>query len=116
MNYEQIISEYSAKYPQVATKIAELNTAYPIELKLKMAISVSVLMSKLERGDYKKYQKTPAKLPDNVIDMFGRTYIQNYSKVADQVFQAMGHYNTFPKVVMLQPDNFIEKLISQFAC
>jgi hypothetical protein len=116
MNCDKIISEFSAKYPQVASKFAELNSDYPLELKLKIAISVSVLMSKLDRGDYKKYQKTPTKLPDNVIDMFGRTYIQNYSRVADQVFQAMGNYNTFPKIVMLQPDNFIEKLISQFAC
>jgi hypothetical protein len=111
---EQIIAKFSSKYPRVATIVTGLNPDYPIELKLKMVVSVSVLMSKLDKGDYKKYQKKSEKLPDEVVDMFGRTYIQNYSKVADQVFEAIGNYNTFPKVKILEPDNFIEKLMAQY--
>lgn len=111
---EQIINNFSAKYPQVAAIMTGLNPNYPIELKIKMAVAVSVLMAKLDKGDYKHYQKNPKKLPDDVIDMFGKTYIQNYSKLADKVYEAMGHYNTFPKIVSLQPDNFIDLLITQF--
>lgn len=113
----QIIGQFSSKYPRVATIMAELNPNYPLELKIKMAVSVSVVMAKLDGGEYKKYYKNPdKKLPDEAIDIFGRTYIQNYCKLSDTVYQAMGNYNTFPKIVTLQPDNFIKKLISQVNC
>lgn len=114
-NMNEIISRFGSKYPRVAVIMTGLNPDYPPELKLKMTFSVSLLMSKLDRGDYKKYQKNPEKITDEVVDMFGRTYIQNYCKVADHVYQALGHYNTFPKVNILDPDNFIKKLISQEA-
>jgi hypothetical protein len=114
---EQIINKFSAKYPRVASYTSEMNADYPLELKLKMVVAVSVLMAKLDRGEYQQYMKNPdIKIRDEVIDMFGRTYLQNYCKVADHVYQSLGHYNTFPKVSILDPDTFIKKLISQFGC
>jgi hypothetical protein len=108
------VKQFISKYPRTADMVTGLNPNYPIELKIKITIAVSELMAKLDRGDYKSYQKNHKKLPDEVIDMFGKTYIQNYSKLADKVYETIGHYNTFPKIVSLQPDNFIDLLISQF--
>lgn len=111
---EQIINKFDSKYSRITARIIGLNPDYPLELKIKIAVSVSVLMSKLDNGDYNHLRKkSSTKLPDEVIDMFGDTYIKNYCKVADTIYQAMGNYDTFPKIETLQPDNFIKKLISQ---
>lgn len=111
---DAMIANFQSKYPRSATYVANLNPAYPAELKMKMVVCVSLVMAKLDRGDYKKLQRNNEKLPNEVIDMFGETYLKNYSRLADKVYEAIGNYNTFPKMKLLDPDNFIENLINQY--
>jgi hypothetical protein len=91
------------KYPRVAIKMTKLNPNYPLELKLKMEVAVSVLMANLDSS---------GKLANNMIDLFGCSYLQNYSKLADTLFETLGDYNKFPQMELLDPDTFIKKLIS----
>ena len=110
---EKIITNFQGKYPRVVDYIQSIKK-YPIKLQLEMVVHVSVLMAKLDKGYYNKYLKNKnIKLPDEAIDMFGRTYLQNYCKVCDQVYNMQGSYEPFPKLNILLPDNFVEKLINQ---
>ena len=110
----KMINKFYTNYPKVAEKVSKLNQSYPIDLKLKMVINVSILMSKLEKGEYDEYKKQQGKkLSNEVIDMIAFNYINNYVLVADKVYEALGKYEPFPKLNRLQPDNFIKSLINQ---
>jgi hypothetical protein len=109
---EKIISTFTDKYPRVAEYILNIKK-YPDDLQMRMLIGVSVLMAKMDKGDYNSYLKSGMTMGNEVIDMFGKTYLQTYCKVADEVYLMMGTYENFPKANVLIPDNFIKKLIGQ---
>ena len=107
------MQEFKTNYPRSA-ECAEQLKKYPMDLQFNMVIAVSVLMAKLKRGDYNHYLiNKETQITDDMIDMFAKTYLENYSRVADQVYMMIGKYEPFPKLNVLLPDNFIKKLINQ---
>ena len=106
-----MINKFSANYPRVVEKVSKLEDKYPIELKLKMVINVSVLMCKLEKGCY----ATKSKLPKEVIDMLATNYIKNYLSVAGNVYNLLGKYELTEGIQeSLLPDNFMKKLLNKY--
>jgi hypothetical protein len=109
---ENIISKFQGKYPRVVEYILNMNKDYPLKLQMQIVISLSILMSNFDSGHYNKYLKDGHKINNEIIDMFGKTYLQNYFRVADTVYMTLGSYEPFPKTNILNPDKFVEKLIN----
>jgi len=110
----EFIHNFKDKYPRCCEMVSNLNQSYPFDLKFDIILHTSVLMYKLQNGEYKKYMRIPDKqLPNKVIDSVSVTYIKNFVKVADDVFQALGKYEPFPKLNVLIPENFMKKMVEQ---
>ena len=85
----KMINKFSTNYPRVAEKVSNLNQSYPMELKLKMVVNLSVLMCKLEKGVYDKYMKEKGKkIPNYAIEMLALSYIKHYVLLADKVYES----------------------------
>jgi hypothetical protein len=111
---DKLITDFESNYPrttEMAVRVKEMEM--PVEINLWISINVSVLMTKLKRGDYSAYQKSKTPMKDEVIDIFGKTYLQNIEKVAHQVFLLTGEYSQMKTMKSLSPDNFFLKLINQ---
>jgi hypothetical protein len=110
-----LINKFNSNYPRTTAKaicIKDINL--PEDIAIWVSINVSLLMAKLKRGDYSQYMRdSNSTLPDNVVDMFGYTYLQNVEKVIEQIFMATGEYSHIKNLKTLQPDNFFKKLINQ---
>jgi hypothetical protein len=116
---ETMINEFSSKYPQTAnyaTLFSKMNL--PIETSLWVSLNTSILMSKLKNGGFSKYRRGAGDLPDNVIDMFGRTYLQNIEKAINNCVSMFGTgkevYDRVTKIKILEPNLFMETLVKQY--
>ena len=111
-----LIFAFLGKYPRCSEKCINLNKSYPIDLKIKIAINVSILIRNLENGKYNKHFGNPnpnKTIPSVIIDIFATNYIDNFCVVADGVYEAIGKYEPFPKINYLLPDIFAESSIKQ---
>jgi hypothetical protein len=112
---EKMLIIFKQKYPRTAEFVENINNDYPMELKVKVCISVSVLMAKLQSGYFNKFRVKSIleDLPNEMIDSFGITYLQHFCKEIDQSYMMVGSYENLPKLNVLKPENFVEKLINQ---
>ena len=110
-----MIMDFESKYPNTAKCSHNMREkGLPYDTSLWIGVNASILMMKLDRGDYNEYRKTKCKLPNEVIDMFGKTYMENALTVAEKVYNMTGEYERMKTVKALDPDAFFEKLINQY--
>lgn len=111
---DKVINDFKTKYPSCAEYVEKVAEKYPSQVKGKMVINVSIVMALINKGAYNKYLVAGAKIDDTIVDMFAKAYLKNYCRLLEKVYEAMGNYDTLPKLNLLDPTTFVEKAIKQF--
>lgn len=113
-----MLLNFGTNYPETTEYVStEMNDIKSWNKKtiLLMIVNVSVLMSNLKERKYNKYLKDSSRdMPIKCIDMFGKTYLRNFKKIVEIIYQSTGD-TIIPTKAMksLEPDNFVVKLINQ---
>jgi hypothetical protein len=113
---EKIIADFTQEYPlssAMAKEVAEM-PHLPLPISIWISLNVSVLMAKLKRGDFNKYLTNGGEMRTELIDMFGKTYLQNIKKIGTEVWEITGEYELLKKSQSLKPDLFVIKLIEKY--
>jgi hypothetical protein len=108
-----IMKNFQNKYPTMVGYLLETVDKYPAKTQMGMVINVSILMAEMYNGSFDTYLQKGKKMNAELVDMFARTYLQNYCKLLDTVYMCMGNYDNIPKLNKLDPRKFIHNLIQQ---
>ncbi len=113
---EKIIADFTQEYPSCASMAKEVAEMphLPLSISIWISLNVSVLMAKLKRGDFNEYLINKGDMKPEIIDMFGKCYLQNIKHVGTQVWEMTGEYELLKKSQSLKPDLFVIKLIKKY--
>ena len=107
------MNEFQNQYPIMVEYFIETVNKYPVKVQMEMVRNVSILMAEMTNGSLDKHLKNGMEINENMVDMFAKSYIQNYCKYLDSVYICMGHYDIIPKINKLDPRTFPHTLIKQ---